>query len=68
MAADARQQAQSKREEDSVAEVDCSQPAAEAVTKDILEVKDEKHQLLDTAVNLPLEAACEAAVASRHSP
>ena len=45
------------REEDTVAEVNCSQPTAEAVTMDTLQVKDEMHQTLDTAVNLPLGPA-----------
>ena len=37
-----------------MAEVDHSQSAAEAVAKDTLQVMDEKHQLLDTAVYSPL--------------
>ena len=51
-------------EGNSVAEDDLSQLVVEAVTKITLKVKEESHKTMDTAVNLPLEAAFEAAVAS----
>jgi hypothetical protein len=46
-------------------EADHIQSSAETVTKDTLQVTDSNLETIDTAVCLPLETTCEAAVATR---